>query len=53
MEVIEEDFGATPESLRLWIAAIGELIDVDAEAVLAEAMKLVAFKASTLCGIYS
>jgi hypothetical protein len=53
MEVIEEDFGATPESLRLWIAAIGELIDVDAEAVLAEAMKRLAFKASTLCGIYS
>jgi hypothetical protein len=33
--------------------AIGAIIDVNAEAVLAEAMKLAAFKVSSLCGIYS
>jgi hypothetical protein len=54
LEVVEDDFGPSRESIALWLSGIEGLVAVaEPEAVLAEAVRLAGFRSGTFCGIYS
>jgi hypothetical protein len=54
LEVVEDDFGPSRESIALWLSGIESLVAVaEPGAVLAEEVRLAGFRGGTLCGIYS